>query len=300
MDQENTILVVDDSPVNIQSIAAVLKDDYKLKVATNGARALEILENDDAVDLILLDVMMPEMNGYEFLEKCQSNPSTKDIPVIFITGNNGAEDEEKGLLAGAVDYITKPIRPAIVKARVKIHMTIKMQRDALQYNAMHDMLTGLYNRHHLSAEGARKFAKAIRQKSDFSVVMADIDHFKNVNDTYGHIVGDIVLKAVADVFSKNNRVEDIVARFGGEEFVILLEDCDAHDAKNKAESFRKDVEAQLPAGVKVTASFGLTNISPMYKSLEEMLKDADTALYKAKEDGRNKVICYSLDMQGEE
>jgi diguanylate cyclase (GGDEF)-like protein len=299
MNVKNTILIVDDSPANIQSLAGVLKEDYKLKVANSGARALEILDEDETIDLILLDVIMPKMDGYIVLKKLKENSKTATIPVIFVTGNDSVEDEEKGLEAGVVDYITKPIRPAIVKARVKIHMTIKTQRDTLQYNAMHDMLTGLYNRHHLDAEGARKFAKALRHGSDFSVIMADIDHFKNINDTHGHITGDIVLKAIADVFSKSNRIEDFVARFGGEEFVILLEDCDANDAKEKAESFRKRVEALHPAGIKVTSSFGLTNISPMYTSLEEMLKDADTALYKAKESGRNKVICYSLGLKGE-
>jgi diguanylate cyclase (GGDEF)-like protein len=287
---KNTILIIDDSPSNIQSLASILKEDYKLKVATSGVRALKILEEEE-IDLILLDIMMPQMNGFEVLEKLQSNPKTEYIPVVFVTGNDSAEDEEKGLEAGAVDYIKKPIRPAIVKARVKIHMTIKTQHDSLQYNAMHDMLTGLYNRHHLDEEGARKFAKAMRQGTNFSVIMADIDHFKNINDTYGHLIGDEVLKAVASVLNKSNRVEDFVARFGGEEFVILLEDCDSDNAQDKAENFRKHIEELLPNGIKITSSFGLTNISAKYKSLEEMIKDADSALYEAKESGRNRVVC---------
>jgi len=289
---KKTILIVDDSPANIQSLAGVLKDDYKLKVANSGERALEILENEDEIDLILLDVLMPEMDGYAVLEALKQNPKTKEIPVIFVTGNDSFEDEEKGLEAGVVDYITKPIRPAIVKARVKIHMTIKTQRDTLQYNAMHDMLTGLYNRHHLDAEGTRKFAKALRQGSNFSVIMADIDHFKEINDTHGHIVGDKVLQAVASVLNSSNRVEDFVARFGGEEFVILLEDCTCGNATEKVETLRQHIENLMPNGIRITSSFGLTNISAKYNTLEEMLKDADTALYKAKEDGRNRVICY--------
>ena len=292
MKKNETILIVDDSPANIQNLAGVLKDNYKLKVANSGQRALEILENEDEIDLILLDVLMPGMDGYEVVKELKKNTKTKDIPIIFVTGNDSPEDEEKGLDAGVVDYITKPIRPAIVKARVKIHMTIKTQRDTLQYNAMHDMLTGLYNRHHLNAEGARKFAKALRHGSNFSVVMADIDYFKNVNDKYGHLVGDKILKAVASVLNSSNRVEDFVARFGGEEFVILLEDCTCGNALQKAETLRQHIESLMPDGIKITSSFGLTNISAKYNTLEEMLKDADTALYQAKENGRNQVICY--------
>ena len=292
MKEKHNILIVDDSPANIQSLAAILKEDYKLKVATSGARALEILEDKEKIDLILLDVIMPEMDGYTVLKKLKNNPKTKDIPVIFVTGNDSLEDEEKGLEAGVVDYITKPLHPAIVKARVKIHMTIKCQHDTLQYNALHDMLTGLYNRHHLNSEGTRKFSKALRQGTNFSIIMVDIDHFKNINDTHGHLAGDEVLKAVAKVLNHSNRVEDFVARFGGEEFIILLEDCDCKDAEDKAESFRKHIEDLLPANIKITSSFGLVNISAKYNTLQEMIKDADIALYEAKENGRNKVVCY--------
>jgi len=291
MKEKHTILIVDDSPVIVQSLAEVLKEDYKLKVATSGARALEILENKEKIDLILLDVVMPEMDGYEVLQKIKDNPKTEDIPVIFVTGNDSVSQEEKGLKAGVVDYITKPIRTAIVKARVKIHITLKTQRDTLQSHAICDMLTGLYNRNHLDSEGGRKFAKAFRQQDNLTILMVDIDHFKAVNDTYGHLIGDKVLKAVANILKQSNRVEDFVARFGGEEFIVLLEDCDKDNAINKAEQFRKNIEELHPEGIKITASFGVVNLSSRHKSLEDMIKDADTALYEAKESGRNKVVC---------
>jgi len=290
--KQQSILIVDDIASNIQTLAGVLKDEYMLKVATSGERALEIMEAEDNISLVLLDVKMPQMDGYEVLEKLQSNPKTKDIPVIFVTGNDSVADEEKGLLSGAVDYITKPIRPAIVKARVKIHMTLKLQKDELFYNSIHDTLTGLYNRKHLESEGSRKFSLASRTKAKLSVIMLDIDHFKAVNDTYGHLTGDKVLQAVSAVLSTSNRNEDFCARFGGEEFVILLEDCDASAAIKKAEGYRVAIEESQPEGIVVTSSFGVVSLGQRHKTLEDFIKDADTALYEAKDTGRNKVVLF--------
>jgi diguanylate cyclase (GGDEF)-like protein len=292
MENKPVILIVDDISSNIQILAAVLKDDYRLKIATNGLRALELAASNPPVDLILLDVKMPEMDGYEVLSRLKADSTTKDIPVMFVTGKDSTLDEEKGLVAGAVDYITKPIRPIIVRARVKIHMTIKHQKDQLKYLALHDNLTGLYNRHHLDDEGGRKFARALRQGHNLSIIMADIDHFKTINDNYGHIVGDKILKSIADVLNSNKRVEDFTARYGGEEFVLLLEDSSAEDAKIKAESLRKIIESMNPEGIAITASFGVVTFNKRHKDLDDMLKDADEALYVAKESGRNRVVIF--------
>lgn len=286
---KHTILIVDDIASNIQSLAAILKDKYQIKVANSGIRALEILSLDTTIDLILLDIEMPDMNGYEVLTHLQLNHKTKDIPVIFITGNISVQDEEKGLCAGAVDYITKPLHPGIIKARVKTHITLKEQRDKLQYNAVHDKLTGLYNRHQLDTEGLRKFTRASRQNSNLSAIMIDIDHFKNINDTYGHLVGDNVLKELSNILKQNKRIEDFVVRYGGEEFIILLEECNSYDAEIKAQKLRKLIEELNPTNIKVTASFGVATLNKTHKTLEELLKDADKALYESKETGRNKV-----------
>lgn len=295
MQEKHKILIVDDVASNIQALAAVLKDEYQLRVATTGERALELVSNELDIDLILLDIEMPVMNGFEVIAKLKSNYETADIPVIFVTGNITIEDEEKGLISGAVDYIAKPIRPVIVQARVKTHITLKNQRDQLKYEAVHDKLTGLYNRYQLDHEGFRKFKRALRQKSSFTVVMIDIDFFKNVNDSYGHIIGDEVLKAVAKLLKTNRRVEDFVVRYGGEEFLMILEECNTEDAYTIAESLRKDVEGLNPAGVEITASFGIATLSEDHIGMDALLKDADDALYSSKENGRNQVSIYKKD-----
>ncbi len=289
MYEKQTILIVDDVASNIQTLAGVLQGEYQLKVATTGARALELVCAEPDIDLILLDIEMPEMDGFDVLEKLKENHATQDIPVIFVTGNISVEDEEKGLISGAVDYITKPIRPVIVQARVKTHITLKNQRDQLKYEAFHDKLTGLYNRYQLDTEGYRKFTRAKRKGADFSIVMIDIDFFKDVNDNYGHIIGDEVLKSVAKVLNTNRRFEDFVVRYGGEEFLILLEECDLKNAEVKANKLRVTIEDLHPAGVSVTASFGIASLSEKHISLDNLLKDADEALYKAKDNGRNRV-----------
>lgn len=292
MQDKQTILIVDDVASNIQTLAGVLKGEYQLKVATTGERALELLSNEPNVDLILLDIEMPEMDGFEVLRKLKENHTTQNIPVIFVTGNISVEDEEKGLISGAVDYITKPIRPVIVQARVKTHITLKNQRDQLQYEAFHDKLTGLYNRYQLDTEGYRKFTRAKRQSAYLTIVMIDIDFFKAVNDSYGHTIGDEVLKAVAEILNKNRRVEDFVVRYGGEEFLILYEGCDKSNAAKKANQLRKMIENLHPAGISITASFGVASLDKKHISLDNLLKDADEALYRAKKNGRNRVeVC---------
>ena len=293
MKEKSVVLIVDDVASNIQVLATFLKDHYDLKVANSGQRALELATSQPYPDLILLDISMPEMDGYEVLEKLKANDITANTPVIFVTGSDTIQDEEKGLALGAVDYITKPISPAIVRARVKTHLIIKHQRDALLYNASHDQLTGLYNRHVLAEEGQRKFARALRKGDSLSVIMLDIDHFKNVNDTYGHLVGDSILKKVAKILSSKKRTEDFTARFGGEEFIVVLESCSLEFAKAKAESLREEIASSVTDGVRVTASFGVCELREEHSNFELLLKSADDALYRAKEEGRDRVLSCS-------
>ena len=286
------LLIVDDIPSNVQTLAAILKNDYEIKVATNGQRALELSFSNIQPDLILLDVEMPQMNGYEVCMKLKNTDSTKNIPIIFITANHDIEDEEKGLNLGAVDYITKPVNPAIVRARVKTHITIKKQYDELKFIAMHDKLTSLYNRHYLMDAAIRKISSATRKNEPLTIVMSDIDHFKMVNDTYGHLVGDGVLKDVASVLNSTNRAEDFVARYGGEEFVTIFENCDAQNAAIKAQQMREEIENLNSQGIKITSSFGVAQLSAKHENFDMLLKDADDALYLAKSSGRNKVVIY--------
>lgn len=292
MVEKAVILIVDDVPTNVQGLALLLKDEYVIKVATGGARALELASTPPMPDLILLDVQMPDIDGYSVLKLLKENSDTHNIPIIFVTGKDLAEDEEYGLELGAVDYIVKPIRPMVVKARVKTHITLKQQHDLLSAMATNDHLTGLYNRHYLSDSLSKKIAKAIRHTLPLSVLMIDIDHFKNINDTFGHLTGDLILKEVSGLLKQSARKEDIAARFGGEEFVIILDTCTASDALMKAETLRKAIEDLNPNGVRVTASFGVAQLEQDTAGHENLLKNADTALYVAKNEGRNRVVLY--------
>ena len=294
MSAKNVVLIVDDVALNVKVLVNLLKDTYELKIATDGQRALELAQSEPIPDLILLDIVMPDMDGYEVLESLKITSLTKNIPVIFVTASSSINDEEKGLNLGAVDYITKPISPAIVLARIKTHLTIKLQHDELLYNASHDQLTGMYNRHMLSEVGQRKFARALRQGTKLSAIILDIDHFKNVNDTYGHLAGDKVLITIANALKNNMRIEDFSARFGGEEFIIILENCDALNAKEKAEFLREKIQEADTNGVQVTSSFGICELDENHTDFDSLLKDADKALYKAKENGRNKVEIFTM------
>jgi len=292
MNEKPVILIVDDVPSNVQALAILLKDDYSVKVATSGERALELVYQEPMPDLILLDVEMPDMNGYDVCRHLKIMEESLDIPVIFVTAKDSEIDEEYGLELGAVDYIVKPFRPAIVKARVKTHIMLKQQHDKLALIALKDQLTGIYNRHYLVDEGKARYSRALRHKEELSVIIVDIDFFKAVNDTFGHLAGDIVLKETAQLLENNKRKEDLVARFGGEEFVLIMDKCSAQNAKIKAEEFRKKIESTTIDGMKITASFGIAEMTEETKSFEEILKEADDALYKAKENGRNQVCIY--------
>ena len=294
---KETILIVDDIPSNVQILAAILKDDYNIKVATSGIRAIEIANIEPHPDLILLDVVMPETDGYDVCISLKQALNTKDIPIIFVTANNETSDEEKGLSIGAVDYITKPVNPAIVKARVKTHLTIKRQYDELKLIAMQDKLTGLYNRHYLMDTAKSKLSSATRKNEHLCVMITDIDHFKSVNDTYGHLAGDEVLKAVASILKNDNREEDFVARYGGEEFVMIFDSCEITNAKNIAEKLREKIENANPQNIHITSSFGIVALTSKHKNFDMLLYDADLALYHAKNTGRNKVVIFDETMK---
>lgn len=290
MDEKAVVLIVDDANINVRALEHILKGDYQVKMATGGMEALACIAQDPKLDLILLDVSMPDIGGYDLCRRLKSDPKTADIPIIFLTGKDSSADEEHGLSLGAVDYITKPIRPLIVKARIKTHVTLKRQYDLLRAMATRDALTGLHNRHYLSDALKEKISYAMHHRLPLSLMIIDIDHFKRINDTYGHLVGDHVLTAVAQILLEHVRQEDIAARFGGEEFVIVLDNCSVHDACVKAEIIRQMIENLYPEGIRVSASFGVVQLSDHLDKPAKLLKHADTALYKAKESGRNKVV----------
>jgi len=289
--EKSVILIVDDVPANVQVLASCLKNDYHIKVATDGLKCLQLVAIKPTPDLILLDIEMPGMDGYEVCRRLKADQETQKIPIIFVTASDQEEEEEKGLQLGAVDYITKPIRPSIVSARVNTHITLKLQHDKLMAMAMHDQLTGLYNRHYFFDSADKKIAEAKRHHYPLSLVMMDIDHFKHINDQYGHAIGDKVLQSISQMIKAQCRDEDILARFGGEEFIALFNHCDMNYAYEKAENCRQIIETTALDDLYLTCSFGVVQMSADCDSLENLIKQADMALYQAKEGGRNQVVC---------
>ncbi len=294
------ILIVDDTPTNIQVLAESLRVDYRVRVAGSGKTAFEIIAKVGAPDLILLDVMMPEMDGYEVCRRLKQVPETRDVPVIFVTAKADTLDEEYGLNLGAVDYIAKPFHLPIVAARVRNHINLKIKTDLLESQAMLDGLTNIPNRRRFDETLASEWKRALRSGTQLSLIMADIDFFKRYNDHYGHGVGDECLKKVAAALaSSTDRPSDLVARYGGEEFVAILPDTDAAGAQAIAERFRSHVERMKIAhefsevSNFVTVSVGLACVIPTIDMQSaDILKHADGMLYQAKESGRNRVCSY--------
>ena len=289
MDKKALVLIVDDAPVNLQVLSWCVREDYDFVTADTGEACLDRAFTKPYPDIILLDVQLPGLSGHETCIRLKKNLKTKHIPIIFITSENENEDEELGFKLGAVDYITKPLNPSIVKARISTHITMKLQRDELNHLAYHDQLTGLYNRHFLIKTANKWVRKGLQTGFDVWLLMIDIDHFKHINDTYGHPVGDKILQQVATALNSVLREHDIIARFGGEEFVVMFKPDGEKNALVKADRVLKIVEALMPEGLKTTISIGVAQLSASDKDFFTLLKKADDALYEAKENGRNRV-----------
>ncbi|WP_160060822.1 diguanylate cyclase [Psychromonas sp. L1A2] len=289
MPKNQLVLIVDDSPTTLNILTSCIEKTHKVKVATSGVECLEMSEQLPQPDLILLDVTMPNMDGYEVCELLKSNPLTASIPIIFVTGLEAEEDEERGFLIGAVDYITKPFSQVIVRARVNTHLTIKLQQDKLNKMAFYDQLTGLYNRHFLMDTADQKVITAQTNGSSLWVLMIDVDHFKMVNDNYGHAVGDQVLQKVANTLQLESSNMDLIARSGGEEFIILFDSCEGEEAVNKSVGLLDAIESLNPNDINITISIGMAKLEATDKDFDGLLKRADDALYEAKNNGRNRI-----------
>ena len=257
------LLLVDDQPVNIQTLYQIFADDHEVFMATSGEQALALCR-DKQPDLVLLDVIMPGMDGLETCQRLKEDDDTADIPVIFVTSQNSPEEETHGLEVGAVDFISKPVNPAVVRARVKTQLTLKAQTDALRMLASLDGLTGVPNRRIFDERLDAEWRACRRSGSPLSLLMVDVDHFKLYNDHYGHLDGDQCLKAVASALASSvERGRDMLARFGGEEFVCLLPDTDLEGAKHIAEKLRQAVEGlaiphvESKTAATVTVSLGV-------------------------------------------
>ncbi len=294
--KKQTVLIVDDMPSNIEILEGVLGTDYEVLFATSGKDALEIASAQNP-DLILLDIVIPDMDGYEVCARLKSNPKTQDIPVIFVTAKDQEEDESKGLNAGVIDYITKPIRPAIVKARVHNHLELKRYRDSLKTLSMMDGLTGIPNRRQFDEALENEWRRARRNQTSLALLMMDIDFFKAFNDHYGHLAGDDCLRQLARSLAEViRRPADLVARYGGEEFVALLPETNAAGALEAAGRIQEKIKmmnmphAFSSVADRVTLSIGVAATVPTDKQMPiELIKHADDCLYAAKQSGRNTI-----------
>jgi len=290
------ILIVDDAIINIQVLNELLKGEYRIFFATRGSEALDIATTA-LPDLILLDIMMPDIDGYDICRKLKADPLLKEIPVIFITAMSQEQDEVLGLELGAVDYITKPFNLSLVRLRVRNQLELKRQRDILERLSLMDGLTGLPNRRAFDECFDREWRRAWRKGWDLSLIMLDIDYFKAYNDTYGHIAGDDCLKRIGSALAATlGRGGDFIARYGGEEFICVLPNTDTAGATAMGEKLRTMVEElQIPhqtssISPSVTISLGVAHVTPdKGVTPESLVEQADAMLYRAKRDGRNRV-----------
>lgn len=295
------ILIVDDSVTVREKLKALIAGalpEAEVLQATNGIDALQLADKH-LPDLITMDIQMPEMTGYEALRILQTRERTKTIPVIFLTGTfQESEDIIRGLELGAVEYVTKPIHDHVFLARLKVMLRLKAYQERILMMSLQDPLTECYNRRYLMQRLREEFNRSVRTKAPIAGVMIDLDHFKAINDAYGHDTGDAVLLRAVSALRVTIRTYDVLARYGGEEFFLLLPNTDAASARTIAERMRRIVEQlTVPAGtevVKFTASFGVAGFAPdgFPKNPETLLKRSDEALYRAKEEGRNRVVVH--------
>jgi diguanylate cyclase (GGDEF)-like protein len=291
------LLIVDDQPANIRVMAEALRERYELFFATNGKRALEIAATGN-IDLVLLDVVMPDLDGFEVCRQLKADETTSRIPVIFVTAREEVDDETRGFNVGGVDYIAKPIRPPIVRARVQTHLELKHARDLLESLASIDALTGIANRRQFDASLDAEFRRCVRIGAPLSLAMIDVDHFKKFNDTYGHAHGDSCLRAVARAIqSVARRPGDVAARYGGEEFGLILPHADASSALAVLRHLLEEIaglaitHSASTESERLTISAGAVTVIPSENTdPAAIVAAADKLLYDAKENGRNHAV----------
>lgn len=291
------VLIVDDQPANIHVLAEALADQHELLVATTGARALELAP---LADLVLLDVVMPDMDGLSVCRALKADEATRRIPVIFVTALDETENETSGFDAGGVDYIVKPIHPAVVRARVRTHLELKDARDILERLATTDALTGLANRRRFDEIAVEEWRRATRSGRPIALALADIDHFKAFNDRHGHGGGDACLRGVGGALGALcRRSGELAARYGGEEFAFVLPETGVEDARLFAMRALNSVVGLGIEGLTLPGTLGISlgavSITPAPgSSPDDALRAADEALYSAKRSGRRRGVVRDL------
>lgn len=292
------VLIVDDEPANVKILANGLSQDYKLLIANSGQKALQLASLQPQPDLILLDIMMKDMDGYAVCRALKNNPKTQQIAVIFVSALDENRDEEKGLNLGAVDYISKPFHLPIVKSRVRNHLALKLKTDLLEKMSNMDGLTHIANRRVFDETLLKETHRLSRSAKPMGLIMLDIDYFKDYNDHYGHGRGDMCLEKVAQALqSVVQRPGDLLARYGGEEFVVILPETDLAGAQVIARNLHQAVlnlnlkHEYSAVAQQVTMSLGVVSAKVNnHQHALDLLKLADDALYQAKQSGRNQVF----------
>lgn len=292
-----TILVIEDHPDQRDLLAIVLqREGYRVVTAGNGVEAMEKLQKED-VQIALSDIMMPKMDGFELIKAIRSEPSFKGIYMILITARIQEGDRIRGLDLGADDYITKPFSFSELLARVRVGSRVVNYQQNLEYQTQTDPLTGLFNRRAFERKIAEEYERAKRYNHAISLLLLDIDNFKNINDTYGHHGGDMALVKISAILRERTRRSDFPARYGGEEFVLILPETDQENALQVANKVHDEIRSQMfgtsttPFALTVSIGLSSTTTKP-YSDWRQMLEDADQAMYLAKNSGKDRVqVC---------
>lgn len=312
--RQNKVVIIEDDLGQQMVVQAILEEEFCECFCFTSAE--EALEHVDKIQpqVIACDFFLEgKMTALDFVVHVKNtNNPWRNTPIMVMSGLDDPARKYELVRSGANDYLAKPIDPIDLSVRVENlirykHLLdkVEQQKKEMQYLAMHDQLTGLYNRHFVSEQVQMAIEEAKRHSIDYSMIILDVDHFKQVNDRHGHDVGDEVLVSVASFLKENirsgdclSRVDSSVARMGGEEFLVLLNYCDLHQAAKKAELLRQGLEELKPAGLKVTASFGVAQLNEELNSFDKLFKAADVAVYNAKKLGRNRVEMAFVDVNG--
>lgn len=293
------VLLIDDSPDIHRLLTFKLKDEgVEFLTAFSGLEGVELAESNQPA-LILLDVNMPDHDGFEALHCLKDNPVTTGIPVIMLTGSAESANKVRAFELGAMDYVTKPVDVPELKARIQSAIRITRLMKLLEQRAQIDGLTGLWNRSHFNNQLDAAVNESTRKHTPLALAICDLDHFKKLNDTFGHPAGDAVLQGFAQLLSEEVRSYDVPCRYGGEEFAIILPGAAAEEALALCERVRKSLEtltfAKYPK-VRATGSFGVATAPFSGETdIAGWIKAADTALYSAKTGGRNRTHVFGRD-----
>jgi len=292
------ILLVEDSYIERRKLGSYLTDwGFEYVAVGSGTEAVKLLESPDPPDLALLDWLLPGLDGIDVLRRIRKASQGSYIYTVMLTAKTQKQDRIIAMEAGADDYLSKPVDATELRSRINVGKRILELQQSLRFAATHDFLTNLLNRSEILVALQREFARGGREDKPAAVILADIDHFKRVNDTLGHAAGDEVLKEVARRLKVDLRPYDVVGRYGGEEFLIILPGCNLENGARRADAIRKLIEKdpiQTPFGASATTvSMGVTATSDRDSSVSEFLHQADMSLYAAKTNGRNRVETFS-------